>query len=62
MIIISALAKALLKISGRAKIKEAIEGMDDTPSCLSCQKETLKIIEEKWCFQCYFAGTSKEHH
>ena len=61
MNIISTIGDAILALVGRKKLKKAIKEMRDCPTCMSCSKETGKIIEEKWCFQCYY-DKSDEHH
>jgi ribosomal protein L37AE/L43A len=62
MKIVSAIGTVMSVIVGRKKVEKQIEKMRDYPTCLSCSKETLKIIEEKWCFQCFYADKSNEHH
>lgn len=61
MKVISTLGTVMSVITGRKKVEKSIKEMRDFPTCLSCSKETLKIIEEKWCFQCYY-DKSDEHH
>jgi ribosomal protein L37AE/L43A len=62
MSIISTIGTVISVLTGRRKIEKEIERMRDHPTCLSCDKETYKIIEEKWCFQCYYADKSNKHH
>ena len=51
----------LSTLTGRSKVKEAISEMSDYPVCLICKKDTKKIMEDKWCFQCFYTKSDMNH-
>jgi hypothetical protein len=61
MDILQRLSDVILKLTGRSRIKKSIKEMRDYPACLTCKKETKKIMEDKWCFQCYYEKSDMDH-